>query len=159
MAGPQVGDEAPDFSLPGVPSAEYRLSAERGRKVVLAFYPGDFTPICTKQLGTYRDEWPTFQATGAVLWAISVDDLERHERFAKARSLGFPLLGDTEGKVSKLYGTMGLLGTAKRSVFIIDEKGRVAFRKEEPLSLTYMEMSEILAHLAEIDRQDAATDA
>jgi peroxiredoxin Q/BCP len=151
MRGPHVGEQAPDFALPGVPSGEYRLSEQRGRRVVLAFYPGDFTPVCTIQLSSYADNFASFEKTGAVLWGISVDDLEKHERFAKARALGFPLLADVEGTVSKLYGTLGLLGTAKRAVVIVDEHGAIAWRRDEPLSMTYSELDEIVAHLGEID--------
>jgi peroxiredoxin Q/BCP len=112
MRRPNVGDVAPDFALPGVPPGTYRLSDQRGKRVVLAFYPGDFTPVCTRQLSSYQVRWDSFEETGAVLWGISVDDLERHERFAKARSLGFPLLSDAEGEVSRLFGALGLLGPA-----------------------------------------------
>jgi peroxiredoxin Q/BCP len=147
MSGPRVGDLAPDFELPGIPDGTYRLSGQRGRRVVLAFYPGDFTPVCTRQMTNYQENWDTFARTGAVLWGISVDDLERHERFAKARSLGFPLLADTEGKVSRLYGNLGLLGTARRSVVIVDEAGRIAWRKNEPLSLSFTEMDDLVARL------------
>jgi len=147
MEGPRAGDIAPDFVLPGVPPGDYRLSGQRGRRVVLAFYPGDFTPVCTKQLSSYAEQWDTFAATGAVLWGISVDDLEKHERFAKARALGFPLLSDREGEVSKRYGVLGLLGTSRRVVFVVEADGRIGLRKDEPLSLTYLEMEEIVRHL------------
>lgn len=150
MRGPQVNELAPDFALPGVPPGTYQLSAQRGRKVVLVFYPGDFTPVCTQQLTHYQVNFDTFATTGAVLWGISVDDLERHERFAKARSLGFPLLSDADGEVSRLYGTQGLLGTARRAVIIVDENGRIAWRRDEPLSVTYAEMDEIVARLREV---------
>jgi peroxiredoxin Q/BCP len=151
MRGPQVGEQAPDFALPGVPPGEYRLSAQRGKKVVLAFYPGDFTPVCTQQLSSYALKFDTFEETGAVLWGISIDDLERHERFAKARALGFPLLSDVDGAVSRLYGTQSLLGTSRRAIVIIDEAGTVAWRRDEPLSMTFSEMEEIVARLQEIE--------
>ena len=151
MRSPHVGDLAPDFTLPGVPVGEYRLSAQRGKRVVLAFYPGDFTPVCTAQLSSYADHFDTFETTGATLWGISVDDLEKHERFAKARALGFPLLSDSEGTVSRLYGTLGLLGSARRSIVIVDEKGVIAWRKDEPFSITYSEMDDIVAHLNDIE--------
>ena len=156
MSAPQPGDLAPDFSLPGVPPGEYRLSEQRGKRVVLVFYPGDFTPVCTTQLTNYQENWDTFERTGAVLWGISVDDLERHERFAKARSLGFPLLSDRDGEVSKLYAALGLLGTSKRVVILIDEQGRIAWRRDEPFGLTFAEMDEIVAHLQELqdDQED-----
>jgi peroxiredoxin Q/BCP len=149
MSVPKIGDLAPDFELPGVPDGRYRLSDLRGRSVVLVFYPGDFTPVCTRQLSSYQENWDTFARTGAVLWGISVDDLERHERFAKARSLGFPLLSDADGAVSRLYGNLGLLGTARRSVVIIDENGRISWRRSEPLSITFTEMDDLVARLRE----------
>lgn len=155
MRGPQQGDRAPDFTLPGIPPGDYTLSGQRGRRVVLVFYPGDFTPVCTQQLGSYQVNFDTFARTGAVLWGISIDDLERHERFAKARSLGFPLLSDADGAVSRLYGTQGLLGTSRRAVVIVDETGKVAWRRDEPLSMTYAEMDEIVAHVQELPHAEA----
>jgi peroxiredoxin Q/BCP len=146
-----VGEAAPDFTLPGVPNGEYRLSAQRGKRVVLAFYPGDFTPVCTTQLTSYQENWDTFAETGAVLWGISVDDLERHERFAKARALGFPLLSDAEGAVSKSYGTLGLLGTSRRAVMLIDEDGILRWRVDEPVGMAYREIDEIIERLNDID--------
>src|SRR5271170_817125 len=96
---PREGDLAPDFSLQGVPPSDapggsYRLSAQRGKVVLLAFYPGDFTPVCTRQLAHYEEERQRLVATGAVLWAVSTDKLERHERMAKSYALSFPLLAD-----------------------------------------------------------------
>ncbi len=155
MRGPIVGELAPDFTLPGVPSGEYRLSEQRGKRVVLAFYPGDFTPVCTTQLTSYQENFDTLATVGAILWGISVDDLEKHERFAKARALGFPLLSDVEGSVSRLYGTHGLLGSAKRSVFIVDEAGVITWRYDEPLGMTFRELDEIVARLDEIDHTAA----
>jgi thioredoxin-dependent peroxiredoxin len=147
MRAPQAGELAPDFELSGVPAGEYRLSAQRGKRVVLAFYPGDFTPVCTQQLSSYAANFDTFEETGAVLWGISVDDLEKHERFAKARALGFPLLSDPNGAVSKLYGSLGMLGRSRRTVFIVDENGMVVWRADEPLSLTYRELDQIVERL------------
>lgn len=151
MQGPKPGDVAPDFAAPGCPPGTYRLSEQRGKRVVLVFYPGDFTPVCTTQLSSYQENFDTFAKTGAVLWGISHDDLERHERFAKARSLGFPLLSDADGSIGAAYGVTGLLGSMKRSVFIVDERGVVAWRKDEPLSITYAEMDEIVGHLSALE--------
>lgn len=147
MTPPKAGDIAPDFELQGVPPGTYRLSEQRGKAVVLVFYPGDFTPVCTVQLSAYQQNFDTFEKTGAVLWGISVDDLERHERFAKARALGFPLLSDPKGEVSKLYGVLTQLGTSRRSVILIDVDGKIAWRHEEEVSAEYREMEEIVAHL------------
>lgn len=157
MRSPSIGETAPDFALPGVPAGEYRLSAQRGKRVVLAFYPGDFTPVCTTQLSSYAANFDSFDATGGVLWGISVDDLESHERFAKARALGFPLLSDKDGSVSRLYGTQGILGSARRSIIIVDETGRIAWRRDEPISLVFTELDDIVAKLNDLDVGPTAT--
>ena len=138
------GDVAPDFNLNGVPPGAYHLADERGKVVVLAFYPGDFTPVCLRQLQHYEAQRERLVATGATLWAISTDDLEQHERMAKSYALSFPLLADPGGKVATLYGVRGLLGTARRSIFIVDPQGIVRYAKEELLSLSYRSVDDIL---------------
>jgi thioredoxin-dependent peroxiredoxin len=143
----QEGDPAPDFTLGGVPAGAYHLAAQLGKVVVLAFYPGDFTPVCLRQLQHYEDQRERLVRTGAVLWAISTDTLELHERMAKSYALSFPLLADEGGKVAAQYGVRGLLGAARRSVFIVDEKGTIRYAKEEPLSLAYRSVDDILKAL------------
>jgi peroxiredoxin Q/BCP len=138
------GDVAPDFTLNGVPPGGYHLAEQRGKVVVLAFYPGDFTPVCLRQLQHYEAQRQRLLATGATLWAISTDDLEQHERMAKSYALSFPLLADLSGKVASLYGVRGLLGSARRSIFIIDPQGTIRYSKEEPLSLSYRSVDDIL---------------
>ena len=138
------GDAAPDFTLDGVPPGPYHLAAQRGKVVVLAFYPGDFTPVCLRQLQHYEQERQKLVATGATLWAVSTDKLEKHERMAKSYALSFPLLADPDGKVADSYGVRSLLGTARRSVFIVDPQGIVRYAKEEPLSLSYRSVDDIL---------------
>ncbi len=148
--GPQVGDLAPDFALEGVPAqagGKYQLSSQRGKVVVLAFYPGDFTPVCSRQLSSYENERLRLLATGAVLWAVSTDRLEKHERMAKSYALSFPLLADEGGRVAQQYGLRTLMGTARRAIFILDATGVVRFRHEDPLSLTYQSVDDILKAL------------
>jgi peroxiredoxin Q/BCP len=147
---PREGDPAPQFDLEGVPPASdgrYRLGDQRGRVVVLAFYPGDFTPVCTRQLQSYEEQRQRLVATGAVLWGISTDSLEKHERMAKAYALSIPLLADEGGKVADLYGVRSMLGSARRSIFLIDGEGVVRYRHEEPLSLSYSSVDDILTAL------------
>ena len=149
---PREGDPAPLFELEGVPPApggRYRLADQRGRVVVLAFYPGDFTPVCLRQLRHYEEQREKLVATGATLWAVSTDKLEKHERMAKSYALSFPLLADPEGKVADSYGVRSLLGTARRSVFLIDPQGIVRYRHEDPLSLSYRSVDDILRALDE----------
>jgi len=143
------GEAAPDFTLSGMPPGAYHLADQRGKVVVLAFYPGDFTPVCSRQLQHYEDQRQKLVATGATLWAISTDDLEQHERMAKSYALSFPLLSDPEGQVAALYGVRGLLGSARRSIFIVDPKGVIRYTKGEPLSLSYRSVDDILNALRE----------
>jgi thioredoxin-dependent peroxiredoxin len=138
------GDQAPDFTLDGVPPGPYHLAGQRSKVVVLAFYPGDFTPVCLRQLQHYEEQRQRLVATGAVLWAISTDTLESHERMAKSYALAFPLLADEGGKVAEQYGVRGMLGSARRSLFIVDGKGTIRYSKEEPLSLSYRSVDDIL---------------
>src|ERR1700682_5975048 len=121
---------APDFPLNGVPSGAYQLADKRARVVVLAFYPGDFTPVCLRQLQHYEAQREKLVETGAVLWALSTDDLELHERMAKSYALSFPLLADPGGMVAAQYGVRGLLGGARRSLFIVDPQGVIRYSKE-----------------------------
>jgi peroxiredoxin Q/BCP len=144
---PHEGDLAPDFTLQGVPEGRYHLADQRGKVVVLAFYPGDFTPVCLRQLQNYEAERQKMLATGATLWAVSTDTLEKHERMAKSYALSFPLLSDEGGKVAQTYGVRSLLGTARRSIFLIDPQGVVRYRHEDPLSLSYRSTDDILAAL------------
>ena len=143
------GDAAPDFTLNGVPPGAYHLAQQRGKVVVLAFYPGDFTPVCTRQLQHYEEQRERLMRTGAVLWAISTDDLETHERMAKSYALAIPLLSDPGGDVAAQYGVRSMLGSARRSVFVIDPAGTIRYSKEEPLSLSYRSMDDILNALRE----------
>jgi|SRR5471030_81369 peroxiredoxin Q/BCP len=143
----QPGATAPDFNLGGVPAREYHLAGERGKVVVLAFYPGDFTPVCLRQLQHYETEREKMVATGATLWAISTDTLELHERMAKSYALSFPLLADPGGKIAAQYGVRGLLGSARRSIFVIDREGVIRYAHEDPLSLSYRSVDDILAAL------------
>jgi peroxiredoxin Q/BCP len=146
---PKEGEPAPDFTLSGVPPGAYHLAAQRGKVVVLAFYPGDFTPVCLRQLQHYEEQRAKLVQTGAVLWAISTDTLETHERMAKSYALSFPLLADERAEVTQLYGVRSLLGTARRSVIVIDPQGIIRYRREEPLSLSYRSVDDILQALKE----------
>ena len=148
---PCEGEPAPDFTLDGVPSGAYHLAGQRGKVVVLAFYPGDFTPVCVRQLRHYEEKREALVATGAAFWAISTDGLEKHERMAKSFALSFPLLADDGAKIAELYGVRSLMGKARRSLFVIDREGVVRYRKEEPLSLSYRSVDDILQVLEETD--------
>lgn len=136
MAKVDVGDAAPDFELPGTGDKTYRLSDYRGRKVVLAFYPGDFTAVCTKQFCSYRDEGERLDNLGADVLGISAQSVDSHERFAKEKSLNVPLLADEDKAVARAYGV--LAGPmVRRAIFVIDEEGTIRHRKVTMMGLTY----------------------
>jgi peroxiredoxin Q/BCP len=131
-----VGDAAPDFSLPDGAGRVWRLAEQRGKVVVLLFYPGDETPVCTRQMCSVRDNWTEYAATGAEVVGISTDSVESHQQFAAHHELPLRLLADTEGRVRDLYGARSLLpGRTARSVFVIDAQGVVRYRDVRPIGL------------------------
>lgn len=142
-----VGDQAPDFSLPGTGGRNYSLSEFSGRPVVLVFYPGDDTAVCTKQLNTYNSELDEFQAVEATVLAISAQDVASHEAFAAKHGFKFPLLADVDKHVAGLYGTLGPLGFPRRSVFVVDAAGKVVYAHRAIAGLTYRSVDEITAAL------------
>jgi thioredoxin-dependent peroxiredoxin len=136
---PATGSTAPDFTLPGVVDRErahYTLSEQRGHPVVLAFYPGDETAVCTKQLCSYQHELSSLTDLDATLWGISSQGISSHEKFQANRGLGFPLLADQQNEVFAKYG-LGLGLTRRRAVFVIDADGRIAWSHVAKLGLTY----------------------
>jgi len=139
-----VGDKAPDFSLPGTGGATHSLSQYAGRTVVLVFYPGDDTPVCTKQLNCYNNELAQFTDVGAQVLAISAQDMASHERFATKHGFQFPLLSDTDKSVAGLYGTLGPLGFPRRSVFVIDAQGVVRYAHRAIAGLTFRPVDELV---------------
>ena len=149
MASPTVGDIAPDFTLSGTNGA-FRLADHRGQTVVLVFYPGDDTKVCTKQLCEYTDRWDDLSGLDATIVGISGKDLASKEKFAEKRALKVPLLADPDRAVAALYGAkQAVLGT-KRSTFVIDGEGVVRFRHDATLGLTYLSADELRAAIAAV---------
>ncbi|MGF1426047.1 peroxiredoxin [Kitasatospora sp. LaBMicrA B282] len=152
---PEVGTAAPDFTLPGLlltgehaERGEYRLGAAQGSPLVLVFYPGDNTAVCTKQLCSYTSDLDRFRDLGAAVWAISPQDLDSHESFARRHRLAFPLLADTDRAVAKAFGIavpgLGL----RRSVFILDADGTVRWRHVALAGLTFQQSDTLAEQLA-----------
>jgi thioredoxin-dependent peroxiredoxin len=142
---PHVGESAPDFELQGTDGA-FRLSDHRGERVVLLFYPGDNTPVCTKQFCSYRDHPEALAALEATVVGISAQDLESHRSFIEKNSLTVPLLADLDGTVARAYSASGRLGT-KRAVIVIDEQGVVRHRHDHLLGLDYQTADDLKAAL------------
>lgn len=145
-----VGDRAPEFTLPGTDDASYSLSDYAGRAVVLVFYPGDDTPVCTRQLNSYNDDLDQFAELDAQVLAISAQDVSSHEAFSTKHGFGFPLLADTDKEVAGLYGTLGPIGFPRRSVFIIDADGIVRYAHRAIAGLTFRPVSELVAELQKL---------
>ncbi|CAG0940781.1 cytosolic tryparedoxin peroxidase, trypanosomatid typical 2-Cys peroxiredoxin [Gammaproteobacteria bacterium] len=124
-----VGQPAPDFRLQDQNGKWHTLADHRGQWIVLYFYPKDQTPGCTKEACSFRDNIFAFEALGAVVLGVSLDDVASHDEFARKYSLPFPLLADSNGTVTNLYGVMGGFGPiklAKRQSFLIAPDGKIA---------------------------------
>jgi thioredoxin-dependent peroxiredoxin len=145
-----VGDKAPAFSLPATGGSTVSLADFAGHPVVVVFYPGDDTPVCTKQLNSYSRELDEFTALDAHVVGISAQGLDSHEAFADKHGLKFPLLADTDKAVAGLYGTLGPLGFPRRSVFIIDAQGVVRYAHRAIAGLTYRPVSELIEILTSL---------
>jgi peroxiredoxin Q/BCP len=133
---PHEGETAPDFALQDGEGAEWRLSDHRGQVVVLLFYPGDETPVCTRQMCSVRDRWQDYVATGAEVVGLSTNTVDSHKKFAAHHELPLRLLADVDRKVADLYGAQSLIpGKVARSVFVIDADGVIRYRDVRPLGL------------------------
>jgi peroxiredoxin Q/BCP len=152
---PQVGEQAPDFELPGT-EGPFKLSEHRGERVVLLFYPGDNTMVCTKQFCSYRDRAGDFAALEATVVGISSQDLDSHKGFVEKHGLTVPLLADVEKSVAKAYSAFSpRLGT-KRAVIVIDEQGVVRHRHDHLLGLDYQSVDDLRAVLDTLPSASAA---
>lgn len=132
----KIGDDAPDFTLKDGEGNDWTLSGQLGKTVVLLFYPGDNTPVCTAQLCSVRDHWSEYQATGAEVVGVSTDSVESHKGFAEKNELPLRLLSDPDRKVSSAYDMKSWLpGRSARGVVVIDKEGKVAYHKTQSLSV------------------------
>jgi peroxiredoxin Q/BCP len=146
----ELNDKAPDFRLQSDSGDDYRLSDHAGEKVLLVFYPGDNTPVCTRQLCEYRDGIESFSELGVSVVGISSDDLESHRSFRDKHELPFVLLSDPDLEVAKLYGCKGALGM-KRAVFLVDEKGLLRYAHVEALALFRRKAEELLEVISALE--------
>jgi peroxiredoxin Q/BCP len=156
MSKVAVGDAAPDFKLPGTAGSQpgeghrdYTLSEWRGRPVVLVFYPGDNTPVCTRQLNTYTADIAEFESLDIQLLAISPQSVESHDGFSEAQGgFGFPLLADADKEVGRRYGILGPVGFYRRSIFVVDAEGIVRYAHRAVAGLWFRPTDEVVAAVA-----------
>ena len=165
MAKVDVGDAAPDFELPGTEGQTFKLSEHRGKNVVLAFYPGDATTVCTKQFCSYRDNADKLDGLDAEVVGISPQSVDSHERWVEEQELNVPLLADEDLAVSRSYGVTGWLGPLarftelhdtpggryiQRAIFIVDGEGIVRYRHVSRTGSTFQSVEDIERALAGI---------
>jgi len=132
----EVGAPAPDFTLKDDRGSDWQLSQQRGHVVVLLFYPGDETPVCTRQLCSLRDRWHDYAVTGAEVVGISTDSVESHRKFIEHHNLPLRLLSDAGRRVADTYGARSWIpGKVARSVFVIDAQGIIRYRDVRPIGL------------------------
>jgi len=138
MTALQPGMKAPDFSLHTTPDQAVALHEFRGRRLILCFYPADWSPVCGEQVTLYNELVPEFRRHNAELLGISVDGVWCHLAYAKERKLRFPLLSDFEpkGEVSRAYGAYHApLGTSERALFVLDESGTIRWSYVSPIGV------------------------
>lgn len=158
MAKVDVGDAAPDFTLPGTGGKTFKLSDLRGKNVVLAFYPGDETTVCTAQFCSYRDSSERIDQLDAEVLGISPQSIDSHEHWVQEQSLNVPLLADEDLAVSKSYGVTAWLGPLARftelkdvpggryimrAIFVIDAEGIVRYRHVSRTGSTFQTVDDL----------------
>jgi peroxiredoxin Q/BCP len=148
MAKLQIGDPAPDFELAGSGGRTYRLADYRDGWTILAFYPGDFTPICTRQFCSYRDAADHLDDLDAQVLGISPQSVESHDRFSAEHGLTVPLLADPDHETARAYGVIGPGGLVRRSIFIVDPLGIVRYRHVALLGLRYKDVEHLAGALS-----------
>jgi peroxiredoxin Q/BCP len=152
---PRVGEQAPDFELEGT-SGPFKLSEHRGERVVLLFYPGDNTMVCTKQFCSYRDRADDFAALDATVVGISSQDMDSHKGFIEKNGLTVPLLADVDKAVAKKYSAFSSVAGVKRAVIVIDEQGVVRHRHDHLLGLDYQSVDDLKVALDGLTNRTAS---
>jgi peroxiredoxin Q/BCP len=155
LSGPSTGDRAPDFELQGT-DGPFRLSDHRGERVVLLFYPGDNTPVCTKQFCSYAARPDDMRDLPATVVGISAQGLESHQEFQSKHSIPVPLLADTDRAVAKSYGATAPVVGTRRAVIVVDEDGIIRHRHVHRLGLDFQTVDEIRAVLDELPARAGA---
>ncbi|QNE76343.1 redoxin domain-containing protein [Streptomyces finlayi] len=156
-SGPQLGQLVQDFTLPGgiltddaFERSDFTLSKARGRAVVLAFYPGDNTPVCTKQLCSYSSGFETFEGLDAEVWGISPQGVDSHEAFARAHGLRMPLLADEGREIAKAYGVSAPGIGVRRAIFLVGPDGDLRWKHVALFGATFQSLDTLAGRLSGI---------
>ncbi|WP_405898646.1 peroxiredoxin family protein [Streptomyces sp. NBC_00727] len=159
-SSPQLGSAVPDFTLPGGVLAgdaferrDYSLADARGRALVLAFYPGDNTSVCTKQLCSYSSGMETFEKLDAEVWGISPQGVDSHESFARAQGLRMPLLADPGRETARAFGVAAPGIGVRRAVFLIDAEGVLRWKHVALLGATFQSLDTLADRLSGINNK------
>ena len=143
-----IGKQAPQFTLKDGNGENWSLADNLGKVVVLVFYPGDNTPVCTKQMCSMRDNWDDYKLTGAEVVGISTDSVDSHKGFADKYDLNFRLLSDEKSEVVKMYDVKSWLpGRSARAIVVIDKKGVIRYHKIESLSVFRPKDADVLEEI------------
>ena len=149
----KTGESAPDFTLEDSDGNHWKLSDHLGKTIALLFYPGDNTPVCTKQMCSVRDRWADYKKTGAEIIGISTDSVESHKSFAEKYNFPFTLLSDETGETIEEYDVKSWLpNRAARAIVVIDGNGKVAYHKVQPISLFKSSDDEVLAAIRQAQK-------
>ena len=144
---PEINEQAPDFTLPDQDGNERKLSEFRGKNVLIAFYPFDFSPVCTVEFGCFEQDLSTLNNLNAQVLGISVDSKYSHKEFSQKLKLNFPLLSDFNKEVCKIYGTLRKEGFSERAYFIIDKNGNIRFKYLMPTPKDRLENEQLIKDL------------
>jgi len=148
---PEVGEKAPDFNLLDQKRERIILSkAVKSGKVLLLFYPGDDTPVCTAQLCDYRDHYAEFKKLGVQLFGVTINHQEAHDAFAEKHHFTFPLLNDYDSRVTKEYKVMSISGHPKRALILIGEDMTILYKYVEFLPIFRRPSEELVKTLEEV---------
>lgn len=141
-----TGDKAPDFTLKDGDGNDWTLSEQKGKTVLLLFYPGDDTPVCTKQMCSVRDNWDDYLATGAEVVGISTDPVDSHSRFSEKYDLPLTLLSDGNSEVIRKYGVGSWIpGKSARAEVVINGEGIIAYYNVQSLGIFKASDEEVIA--------------
>jgi peroxiredoxin len=146
----EIGEKAPEFTLPDQDGNERKLSDFKGKNILLAFYPFDFSPVCSVEFGCFQDDLSEFSSLNAQIIGISIDSKYSHKEFSQKKGLKFPLLSDLNREVCKLYGTLRPEGFSNRAYFIIDKNGVIKFKHIMPIPKDRLENEQLIYALKNI---------